>query len=165
MSFTAIKFVVNLSSRYIEVTNPRTGENSNGSIPPQGTRNMLTWVEWCRSQLEFNQSHRIDVRLTVDNGDDIIFSLWQHWRSDGDFVRYNRGVIGQPLFDSNAPPVPTTTSGAKAGGDRVLVVDDDNNIRLEVLGVTPSFVADIASREAEESFQPGSNTAQRSRSE
>ena len=63
MAITAIKYVVNLSNRQVEVTNPRTGENTGGSVSPQNGRTINTWVEWCTNQQEFNQSRRIEVRL------------------------------------------------------------------------------------------------------
>jgi hypothetical protein len=160
MAFTAIKFVVNLSNFRVEVSNPRTGEDTNGAVQPQGTRTINTWVEWCTNQREFNQSHRIEVRLFIADAEDIVFALWQQQREDGDYVRYSR-FREQPLFDPDAPPVPTTTDGARAGGDRTLVVVDDNTIRLEVSGVSASFAAEVTSEEfARAYFQTGSKTSQ-----
>lgn len=149
MAFTAIMFVVNLSNRRVEVSNPRTGEDTQGSIPPGGTRTMKTWVEWCRNQDEFNRSHRIEVRLFIDGGEDIVFALWQQRRQDDDFVRYSR-YFEQPIFNPNAPPVPGR--GARAGGDRALIVVDDDNIRLDVLGVPASFAEEVTSDEAERTY-------------
>lgn len=78
-----------------------------------------------------------------------MFALWQHARSDGDYVRYSR-YIEYAVFDDNEPRIPSKSNGARAGGDRVLIVDDEHNIRLEVMGVPVSFAAEVASREIDQ---------------
>jgi hypothetical protein len=149
MAFTAIKYVFNQSNRRIEVVNKRTGESTNGSVAPQDGRSINTWVEWCRDQNEFNQSHLIEVRLYVDEGEDIVFALWQHARQDGDYVRYSLN-LEKPVFSPDAPPVPG--NGARAGGDRVLRVINDNNILLDISGAPASFVAELTSEESDQAY-------------
>jgi hypothetical protein len=134
MEITTIKFIVNLTNRPLLVSNPRTGENTDGFMPAQSTRSINTSVELCSNQHEFDQSHRIEARLWIFNGEDIVFALWQQAREDGDYVRASRN-LELPVFDPSAAPVPTTNNGALAGGDRVLVIVDDWTIRLEVLGL------------------------------
>lgn len=146
MSITAIKYVQNQSSLPVEIVNDESHETSNGSIPPGEGRSMNTWVPWCGSQSDFNNGHRITVRLRRPGQEDTMFAIWQQGRRDGDYVRFTQSAE-EVVFDGNAPPIWTGNDGARAGGDRILYVQD-GAVVLNVLGVSPSFMADTSERSA-----------------
>jgi hypothetical protein len=156
MAFTAITYVFNQSKHRVQVINRRNGEGTNGAVQEQQGRSMYTWVEWARDRREFNASHFIEVRLLFEPGIDVVFSLWQQDKRDGDFVRVSRNAE-EPYFDDDAPPVPG--NGARAGGDRVLRVIDDFTIVLDVAGAPASFVSEVTSEETVQAyFQTGSRS-------
>jgi hypothetical protein len=75
-----------------------------------------------------------------------MFAVWQQGRRDGDYVRFSQS-LEQVVFNNDAPPIWTGNDGARAGGDRILYVQD-NAVVLNVLGVSPSFVAETSERSA-----------------
>lgn len=140
MAITAIKYVFNQSPHRVYGIDRESGQTIPAIQPGEGCT-IDMWVPWCWSQQMFNQGKLIEVRVELP-GEDIVFAIWQQDR-EGDYVRWTR-FREQPVFDPQAPPIPSSNGGAQAGGDRVLIVRE-LNVSLEVSGVQPARVADVFS--------------------
>lgn len=94
---TGIRRVINNAAFTISLRNYEYPGQEAVVVPPGGEAPLAWNVPWCASPRDFNDGHRIVLRYG-DGGGVVEHSIWQEWKSDGDYVRFTDGSGGETQY-------------------------------------------------------------------